>query len=44
MIGWISPTRFLEADGVEDWRVLNDGACAYFETGSFRCSPRASER
>ncbi|MBK9740018.1 MAG: 4a-hydroxytetrahydrobiopterin dehydratase [Actinobacteria bacterium] len=31
----ISPTQFHAAEGVEDWRVLFDGACAYFRTGSF---------
>src|SRR5256712_8405725 len=31
----ITPTRFHEADGVEDWRVVGEGACAYFRTGSF---------
>ncbi len=37
----ISPTQFLETDGVEDWRVVgNDGACAYFMTGSFAESAR----
>jgi 4a-hydroxytetrahydrobiopterin dehydratase len=32
----ISPQEFLEADGVDDWRVLSGVACAYFGTGSFR--------
>jgi 4a-hydroxytetrahydrobiopterin dehydratase len=31
----ISPRQFHEADGVEDWRVLFEGACAHFRTGSF---------
>jgi 4a-hydroxytetrahydrobiopterin dehydratase len=31
----ISPKQFRESEGVEDWRVLGDGACAYFRTGSF---------
>ncbi|HEY5515886.1 MAG TPA: 4a-hydroxytetrahydrobiopterin dehydratase [Pengzhenrongella sp.] len=31
----ISPRQFHEAEGVEDWRVLAFGACAYFRTGSF---------
>ncbi len=31
----ISPRQFHEAAGVEDWRVLFDGACAHFRTGSF---------
>jgi 4a-hydroxytetrahydrobiopterin dehydratase len=30
----ISPKQFRESEGVEDWRVLGDGACAYFRTGS----------
>jgi len=35
MIERISPRQFHEADGVEDWRVLGDGACTFFRTGSF---------
>ena len=31
----ITPRQFHEATGVEDWRVLFEGACAYFGTGSF---------
>jgi 4a-hydroxytetrahydrobiopterin dehydratase len=31
----ISPRQFHEAVGVEDWRVLLDGAYAHFRTGSF---------
>jgi 4a-hydroxytetrahydrobiopterin dehydratase len=31
----ITPTQFHEAEGAEDWRVLGDGATAYFRTGSF---------
>ena len=31
----ISPKQFRESDGVEDWRVVGDGANAYFRTGSF---------
>jgi 4a-hydroxytetrahydrobiopterin dehydratase len=30
----ISPKQFRESEGVEDWRVLGDGANAYFRTGS----------
>jgi len=30
----ISPGRFHEAAGVEDWRVLFSGACAHFRTAS----------
>jgi 4a-hydroxytetrahydrobiopterin dehydratase len=35
MIERISPRQFHEAAGVEDWRVLFEGACAHFHTGSF---------
>lgn len=31
----ITPGRFHEAGGVEDWRVLWNSACAHFRTGSF---------
>jgi 4a-hydroxytetrahydrobiopterin dehydratase len=31
----IGPKQFHEAEGVEDWRVLGEGACAFFRTGSF---------
>ncbi|WP_369241520.1 VOC family protein [Streptomyces sp. R21] len=31
----IRPQQFHESDGVEEWRVLGEGACAYFRTGSF---------
>ncbi|MEA2622298.1 MAG: 4a-hydroxytetrahydrobiopterin dehydratase [Chloroflexota bacterium] len=36
----ISPKQFHEADGAEDWRVVGDGACAYFRTGSFAAGAR----
>src|SRR5947199_3376873 len=36
----LSPQQFHEAEGVEDWRVLGDGACAYFRTGSFAAGAR----
>lgn len=36
----ITPRQFDEADGVEDWRVVGDGACAYFRTGSFGAGAR----
>lgn len=32
---WITPRQFHDAEGVEDWRVVFSGACAYFRTGSF---------
>jgi 4a-hydroxytetrahydrobiopterin dehydratase len=31
----ITIRTFLQSDGVEDWRVVSDGACAFFATGSF---------
>ncbi len=36
----ISPKQFHESEGVEEWRVIGDGACAYFPTGSFAASTR----
>ena len=36
----ISPRQFQESEGVEDWRVLGDGACAYFRTGSLAAGAR----
>src|SRR6266849_1394478 len=36
----ISPKQFHESEGVEDWRVLGDGANAYFRTGSFAAGAR----
>jgi 4a-hydroxytetrahydrobiopterin dehydratase len=35
MVERIAPREFHEAVGVEDWRVLADGACAHFHTESF---------
>lgn len=35
MTDQITPRQFHEADGVEDWRALFGGVCAYFRTGSF---------
>jgi 4a-hydroxytetrahydrobiopterin dehydratase len=40
MTGGISPKQFHESQGVEDWRVIGDGACAYFRTRSFSESAR----
>ena len=40
MIDQISPKQFRESEGVEDWRVLGDGANAYFRTGSFAAGAR----
>jgi 4a-hydroxytetrahydrobiopterin dehydratase len=36
----VTPKQFQEAAGVEDWRVLGDGASAYFRTGSFAAGVR----
>jgi 4a-hydroxytetrahydrobiopterin dehydratase len=36
----ISPRQFHESEGVEDWRVLGEGACTYFRTGSFATGAR----
>ncbi|MDP9250336.1 MAG: 4a-hydroxytetrahydrobiopterin dehydratase [Chloroflexota bacterium] len=36
----ISPRHFEEAEGVEDWRVIGEGGCIYFRTGSFAASAR----
>jgi 4a-hydroxytetrahydrobiopterin dehydratase len=40
MSGRISPRQFSGAGGVEDWRMLGEGACAYFRTGSFVAGAR----
>ena len=39
----ISPTQFRQSEGVDDWRVLGDGANAYFQTGSFAAGARLVE-
>src|SRR5947209_10768990 len=36
----ITARRFHESEGVEDWRVVGEGACAYFRTGSFAAGAR----
>jgi 4a-hydroxytetrahydrobiopterin dehydratase len=36
----ISLTQFRESDGVEDWRLVSEGACAFYRTGSFAESAR----
>jgi len=36
----ITLRQFHEAAGVEDWRVLSEGACTYFRTGSFAAGAR----
>ena len=40
MTDHISPKQFRESEGVEDWRVLGDGANAFFRTGSFAAGAR----
>jgi 4a-hydroxytetrahydrobiopterin dehydratase len=40
MSEWITWRQFHEASGTEDWRVLGEGACAYFRTGSFAAGAR----
>ena len=40
MTDYISPQQFHDSEGVEEWRVLSDGACAYFRTTSFAASTR----
>jgi 4a-hydroxytetrahydrobiopterin dehydratase len=36
----IRPQQFHETVGLADWRVLGEGACAYFRTGSFAVGAR----
>lgn len=36
----ITPQQFHEAEGVGDWRVIGDGACTFFRTGSFADAAR----
>jgi 4a-hydroxytetrahydrobiopterin dehydratase len=36
----ITAREFHATDGLEDWRVVGDGACAYFRTGSFAAGAR----
>ena len=36
----ITPKQFHEAEGTEDWRVIGDGACAFFRTGTFAAAVR----
>jgi 4a-hydroxytetrahydrobiopterin dehydratase len=40
MVEQISPSEFHHADGLEDWRVVSDGATAHFPTESFRAGAR----
>ena len=36
----VTARRFHESEGVEDWRVVGEGACAFFRTGSFAAGVR----
>jgi 4a-hydroxytetrahydrobiopterin dehydratase len=36
----ITPRQFHQSQGVEDWRVLGEGAFAFFRTGSFAAGAR----
>jgi 4a-hydroxytetrahydrobiopterin dehydratase len=36
----ITLQQFHEADGVQEWRVVGEGACAHFRTGSFAAGAR----
>ena len=36
----ITMRKFRESEGVEDLRVVGEGACAYFRTGSFAAGSR----
>jgi 4a-hydroxytetrahydrobiopterin dehydratase len=36
----ITPQEFAKADGTADWRVVGDGACAYFRAASFSQAAR----
>ena len=36
----ITPKQFLDSDGVEDWRLVSDGACAFFAPGRSRTAAR----
>ncbi len=40
MVEPISPRRFLDSSDAQDWRVLGDGAAAYFRTGSLAAGAR----
>lgn len=38
--GYITPSAFHGAEGVEQWRVIGEGACTFFRTGSFVAGAR----
>ena len=39
----ISPLQFHESEGTDDWRVLSEGAFAFFRTGSFSAGAKLVE-
>jgi len=39
----ISPRQFHDSEGTGDWRVLGDGACAFFRTASFAAGARFAQ-
>ena len=43
MVDKLIPRQFQQSDGVEDWRVLGEGACAFFPTASFEASVRFAQ-
>lgn len=43
MTDHISPAQFHESEGVADWRVLSEGACAFFRTTSLAAAARFVE-
>jgi 4a-hydroxytetrahydrobiopterin dehydratase len=38
MTDYLTPDQFEASDGVGDWRVISDGACAFFRAASFVAS------
>jgi 4a-hydroxytetrahydrobiopterin dehydratase len=40
MIDAMTSKEFYQSEGVEDWRVIGDGACAHCRTASFAASVR----
>ena len=36
----ITPKQFHESEGLEEWRVLGEGACTFFRTASYAASAR----
>ncbi len=44
MTDYISVKQFHDSEDVKDWRVLGDGACAYFRTSSLAIGSRLPPR